>query len=154
MDWTIYIISGAFVLTGILVGTKACRTVIQARKSTRWPKTDGMVTLSELKTHQDREGGNCFSCQIAYTYQVGGISYVGDAIRMGMISSGSKQYSESFVSKYKPGDHVSVFYDPEKPATAVIEPGLYHQAFSNLVVGGVFLVAGILTAIHYWRART
>ena len=147
------VICGAFVLTGILVGAKGWKSVIQARRSNQWPVIDGLVTESKLNEHDDHEGGKAFSCQIAYSYEVRGVSHVGTIIRAGVISSGSRQYAEHFVSKYKTGDRVPVSYDPGEPTISVIEPGIFFETFSNLLVGCVILLVGLLTEIHYWHSK-
>jgi hypothetical protein len=53
-----------------------------------------------------------------------------------------KTYAEAIVARYPVGQMVTVYYTPDDPAKAVLEPGLSLKAFFTLSLGLVFLGVG------------
>lgn len=75
-----------------------------------------------------------------YEYRVADTRYVSGRIGYGNPGLYSP-HTETLSDRYRKGDKVSVYYDPEKPNRAVLEPGVH-----SFVLARIFLLAMILLA--------
>ncbi len=95
----------------------------EAKASKAWPTIQGTVNSSILNIKKNNEGKIMYSPNVQYTYSVDGKVYHGTNIRMVDGSTNIKQSVKKQLEKYKAGTSVEVFYDPEFPNSAVLEPG-------------------------------
>lgn len=98
-----------------------------ANKSKQWPKVSGTIqtiniAASELKMH------------LEYSYQVKGETYKNKRIFFTNSKYYKKERAKEFEEKYKEGQQVSVFYNPNKHSMAVLEPGRSHGVISAIVL--------------------
>lgn len=93
----------------------------RARASCRWPTVAGVVEADEVER---RRGSMAVFYKLAlrYRYEVGGTSYEGHRVQFGPARVTAKELIETLATKYPAGTKVDVHYDPNDPATAVIEP--------------------------------
>lgn len=119
-----------------------------AGESTGWAHTDGTIRDSELVTVEQRDGSILYRAHIVYAYSVNGREYEAERIRFGTEESASSVQDRAarWVEAYPPGKQVIVYYDPQSPADAVLEPGAYEDAYVLLVFGIVLTVAGATLA--------
>jgi len=73
---------------------------------------------------------------VRYAYEVAGAAFKSDRVGVG-----GKHKPAELVQKYPPGAEVRVFYNPNKPATAVLAPG-GRGLQSLLVIAAAFIVFG------------
>jgi len=95
---------------------------IQGTTSSRWPTANGTIVSSIVKkTVRPTQEGNktAYSAQVVYKYPVNNRQYSCDRV-----SIGKSAYAEATVKKYPTGKAVTVYYNPDKPQEAVLEPGL------------------------------
>lgn len=129
---------GSFLFLGIFFAVGAGLSwwgwgILQdARVSETWPSSPGQITHSEIDEDRD-EDGTSYHADIAFEYAVNDQRYAGDTVNFGQYG-GSYGHAEEIVNKYPVGESVQVYYDPNEPTTAVLEPG---------VSGGSYLVLGI-----------
>jgi hypothetical protein len=99
----------------------------KARTMSRWPTVMGKIT----STWDTLDGS-----RITYAYNVAGHSYVGHRISW-PAGSTADPTAQELTEKYPPGSDVTVYYDPSRPTTAVLEP----RNLQNAIVSTVFTVA-------------
>jgi hypothetical protein len=115
----------------------------RGKQSETWPFTEGEVVSSHVKSRHDSDGDTSYSAAVRYEYEVNGTTYVSRTI-----SFGSKLYfgrfsAEEVVATYPVGEKVTVYYDPNHPKIATLEPGISGGSFVVLGLSAVFLVAGL-----------
>jgi hypothetical protein len=89
--------------------------------STNWPKVEGKILASSVEL-VDSEYAS-YAPKIEYQYAVDGQTYRSDKLRCSFWSSTFKSRARRIAEAYRPGDAVTVFYDPAKPSRAVLQPG-------------------------------
>jgi hypothetical protein len=82
---------------------------------------EGRVTKCQV-TEDAGEDGPTYGIDVEYAYQVAGQPYTSDRVRdLPMWGRGSAM---RFADDHPPGSRVTVFYDPDDPSDAVLEPGV------------------------------
>jgi hypothetical protein len=122
-------------------------TIVQdARASSSWPTAAGAVISSEVSHSTDAEGGDSYSPEVDYQYQVDGQNIINDQIKFGENSYDSRRRAEEIAANYPVGRQVTVYYDPEQPDKAVLEPGVSAGSYIVLSIGVVFILIALLVA--------
>ncbi|KJC54611.1 hypothetical protein UB31_02940 [Bradyrhizobium sp. LTSP849] len=148
----------------VLVGGVFCvaeyvRTRRLASASLRWPTASGRVTqcdvieeiIEEKSDHDDKPTTSKlqhrYQVALRYAYRVGKRDFIGTEVDWGgTMISGLREVAAEAAAKYRPGQNVKVYYDPDQPGQAVLEPASREGALGPLIgaavcaiVGGVFL---------------
>jgi hypothetical protein len=119
-----------------------------AQRSLDWPSTSGEVVRAEVEEHvdvsKDREGSGTkttvtHESNVVYVYRVAEQEYRGQRVRFDWEMDRAE--AEATVAKYPVGQTVSVYYDPDDPSDAVLEPGGNVYVYEVLIGLGVFFVA-------------
>jgi hypothetical protein len=145
-----------FVLIGGGLSYWGWNILQDARASTSWPTVQGGITSSEVTVSSDSEGADSYSPEVTYRFQIDGQIFASSQIKFGENSYGSRRKAQEIVNQYPVGKQVMVYYEPERPTNAVLEPGV--SAGSYLVLGlGLFftaigLIGGPLTLIFGRRS--
>ena len=147
-----FIMSSSFLIAGAWAFLFSLRDIRRGRASKSWPTTTGKITFSGIKKVSDSEGTFYFP-DISYEYSVDGVTYLSDAIHFGPArgfafpSSARKR-----ASKYTVGMPVTVYYNPEDPNIAVLEPGIRTSSFIFLGLGALSFIIGlfIFSVLIYW----
>ena len=99
--------------------------------SLSWPSTEGVIIsrriLAKRIKEYDEDYYTIINGFIRYEYQVDGITF--SSLTVNVIDTHSYPYETAL--RYPEGKEVQVFYDPQDPARAVLEPG---WVFSRQVV--------------------
>jgi hypothetical protein len=104
-----------------------------ASASMRWPTVAGIITTSgvieeaiEDKSNDDKSFIRKiyrYQVDLRYAYQVGKRDFVGTTANWaGTAIYGLRELPEKAAGHYRPGQPVTVYYDPEQPGNAVLEP--------------------------------
>ena len=108
------VLAATFVSWGALYDSQRARL--------QWPTVTGAVLASDV--HGEITGGDNLDVTVRFAYDIDGRSYtgtqtwgVGEAF-LGRTTSQSRAAEQ----KYRPGARAAVYYDPEDPAHAVVEP--------------------------------
>ena len=121
-----------------------------------WPTTDGTIISRRIvgqrfKQYDDTFYTN-FDVYIRYQYSVSGISY--SSLSVNAIDT--PFYPSSIANRYPAGKDVIVYYNPNDPSEAVLEPGFVSifkafDVFSYLFfgVGLFFIFLGISRIKNY-----
>lgn len=113
-----------------------------AKASQQWPSTKGAVTASEVIRSRSDDGVQ-YKPEILYNYRVGKEDYQQGNIRYdGDWSTSSSTYANRMVQKYPVGKQVDVYYDPDDPFEAVLEPGTSWASYSLIGFGLIFFLIG------------
>jgi hypothetical protein len=114
-----------------------------AEKSTDWTSTNGQIIYSEICEHHYR-GTSYYPC-LQYRYSVNGKILENDTIILAHRDTGNRETAERTVQKYSLGKEVNVYYDPDHPETACLEPGVIPwETYIPIVLGPIFTVFGLL----------
>lgn len=137
------IILSIFALTGLLATVWGYIIIARARRTLRWPHVEGLIEESALSSGQDD-----LLPHIVYRYTVGDSTYHKTLNFSGDITP-TQEFSKSYVEKYPVGRQVPVYYQPDNPQNATLEPGLgrgdwlvFALGLGTLIFGAVFLIFG------------
>lgn len=113
-----------------------------ARVSTNWPTVQGQVVSSSVRVDTDDEGTSYFA-DVLFTYVVNDHRYESDRVTFGQFGNGNRSRAQGIVDRYPVGGVVPVYYQPEKPETAVLEPGVTAGPYFILGMGVCFSMVPI-----------
>jgi uncharacterized protein DUF3592 len=148
-----FALPGVAILVAILSVVSFVRTQRLANASKRWPSVSGTITTSSVVEEQIEDDGDKdrsvlrkiyrYQVDLRYAYRVNARDYVGTSAGFGWTAIyGAREQAETAASRYRPGDNVPVFYDPEHPTTAVLEPDNRQGSFAPLIFSAIFAVGG------------
>lgn len=112
---------------GLIILLGAVKLHFQSSASSGWSSEFGVVIVSEINT------GNS---HVVYSYTVHGVRYESD--RRSFFSEGAiegEDYAEEIVLQYPVGKEVTVYYNPDDPGDAVLEPGSVVPMIVPLIIG-------------------
>jgi hypothetical protein len=141
---------GAVVLFGLFLFWKGARNIQMAVASEKWPTAPGTVISVDTTRDATRETRKSpsivtFNTRTVIQYAVNGREYTTDVLFFGQtLGSGDKSDAALQRLRYPVGQAVMVSYDPERPATAVMRPGLHAAAFWLPGAGLAFLLPAAL----------
>jgi len=128
----------AFVLLGGLACVLAFWLQYMNRKAASWPAADGVIIKSEL---EDSDGES--SVRITYRYTVNGRNFESSQFSFTAVAN-DLPAKKRRVAQYPVGQHAQVYYDPQKPTTAVLERGDSLLWLGILATGLIFIVAALM----------
>ena len=141
-----YILFAIFVLVGLAIAVYGLTVLYHARHSGTWPSTEGFITQSNVV-----RGDDSYSPAVVYSYTVNGVRCQGKDIASGpVLASSTEAYARNCLARYPVGTPVAVYYDPEIPATAVLEPGILKKSFVPLAFGLLFVTLGGWFWVLWW----
>lgn len=137
----VQVFGGGLVVDAVTTATKGTR-------SQSWPKVSGRILSSGVRVLSGagggQEGGGVPSVlagpDLSYEYEVEGQRYTGSVVSFAGTRptfGGANEIAEL----YPAGASVTVWYDPEDPECAVLEPGAGNVPYVQMILG-VGLIAG------------
>lgn len=144
------VVIGLVALVGLYLFLKGVRNVQMALASTKWPQTAGVVVRSETTRNvtpgtRTSSGSVSFSTKTVIRYVVNGQTYTTDVLHFGQaLGSGDKSAAALQRLRYPEGRKVMVSYNPGRPSTGVMKPGLHAEAFWLPGAGLAFLLPAAL----------
>ncbi len=139
---------------GVILGAFAIRALWKVTRSMFWPHVEGTILAADIGLQQDRV--NQFSgppqrvvAHIRYRYTVAGREYMGERIRLARTKSNLTRLAQADVQRFSEGARVKVYYDPDDPANAVLDPGSFVYLIPYLVLlllGLGFIYLGVKLA--------
>jgi hypothetical protein len=137
---------------GVALYVSQFRQGLRATASKRWPVSPGTVVASALEKSPD--GRWRYRAAVQYRYRAGGKEYQSDRIFWGG-NEGRQKHMASVIAAYPQGSKVSVHYDPQNPAEAVLDPAqhigsrpLVLYAMAMITLGLFVLTGGIYALLH------
>jgi hypothetical protein len=133
---TVFIVVGSvFVLLALGCAQGIFHWLRKAYVTSRWPTVPGKVTSSWEVLNGER---------VKYDYAVNGKRYVGHQVSWGPRGGTAEPTYQELAEKYPPGREVTVYYDPKRPATAVLEPRNMRNVATSAVFTVVFGAFGVV----------
>lgn len=150
MKYVAMIFLGMFVAVGLGFACWGCVLLRRAAASGAWPSVEGRVVRSRVSA-MSGENGPTYAPDVGYVYLVDGAErtaarlFVGDSL-----STSDGGYARGYCERYPVGKTVSVYYDPDDPDSAVLEPGLTKRSFFVLTFGLGFVFFGGWFGLLLW----
>lgn len=113
-------------------------TLATAWRSSTWPTTEGKIIYSALRS-QSFPG-------LWYEYHVQGTRYVAERYRVGGNATPFASVAKAASERYPESRVVKVYYNPNAPSEAVLEPGVWYGNF-------VFPAVGVVLLLGAWVAK-
>ena len=134
--------------TGMIGAINGLYWLVKILRSRKWPTAPGKIIASEVSTETEIVCGEFGDPQeitrdspkIRYCYAVGGREFKSARIRWVSRKWGITDPVRKTVAKYRVAQPVSVYYDPNHPANAVLEP-----AVEGLLGRGLLSVAFLIS---------
>ena len=126
--------------------------------SANWPAIEGVIIFSEVHEGCCGEYHEGWWPSVSYRYSVDGREYISDNIEVTDFSIGNIGYfARQVIQRYPVGECVKVYYNPENPAIAVLEPGVPDNdggiwlilMFAVICMGVVLLGTGLLGLFRF-----
>ena len=112
---------------GVLFGGMAIWALIlfirafkKIKDSRYWPKTSGLITHSSVESGVGPNHVFVFTPKVIYEYEVGGKRFTSSQLAIIEHNTSSEELAREKAEKYVPGQRVEVYYDPKKPAFAIL----------------------------------
>jgi Protein of unknown function (DUF3592) len=149
---------------GVYLTQRGLRSVEQSIASRDWPTVEGEVVRSAVHMTESpvkkngREVPNkkrrSYSPKIEYRYTVKGQELTGTRVTIDDESLGTEASAQAIVDKYPAQAKVKVSYQPDQPATSVLEPGSWAGSYRWFVPGGLLLLIPLLILRAIWSDST
>jgi hypothetical protein len=115
----------------------------RSKQSESWPFTEGEIISSHVKSRHGSDGGTSYSAAVRYEYEVDGATYVSRTISFGSKLYFGRSSAQDVVAMYPAGEKVTVYYNPNHPKIATLEPGISVGSFIVLGLSAVCLFVGL-----------
>jgi hypothetical protein len=148
-----------FLLMGSTALYFGATSYLEAEQVKDWPSTAGTVTqvgVSEVYVsgHKGSPSHYEYYPKIYYEYQVDGRTYYGDD--RGKVESSFSSYADAqgYLSRYRVGTAVPVYYNPSDPGEAVLEKTTSTEMILAPLVGLLFAsigAAGLFWSYKKWK---
>ncbi len=142
------IVGTIFMIAGAILVAVSGRHVLKANQAREWPSVTGKIISSETTTGQAGAGSGTgkssetYGIAVVYEYQVNDTSYSSDVVAFGTDHFHGHKSSNQVLKKYPANTDTTVFYDPEAPDTAVLEPGFHMRSLILPGGGTAFFLGG------------
>ena len=144
----VLILSGTLLAFDGYVGWSVYRQI----RAQNYPTTKGVITHSEVTGHGGRHSN--YSPSLQYKYAVAGKTYSGNRYRFGDVYAVEGK-AHQIIAEHPVGKQVQVYYNPDDPADALLQPGVeggdLFLATFLLPFNLILLVIASLLAGKVWR---
>jgi hypothetical protein len=124
-----------------------------AQASKQWPSTDGTITASYISTRTTDVETNSETCvaNVSYSYCAGGKDYHANRVVWGGNIEGGLRKVQAFLAANPVGGRVPVYYDPQKPESAILLRDRTGNIILNLILSIVILLMGAgCLGVPFW----
>jgi len=134
-----------FIVVGVVVLIIGINYAKESLDSLRWSSVGGKVVSSEIAQSVSGRGEKRiinYDFKINYIYVVDGQEYSGWRVKFFNLGTGFKGYLKNVQNEYCVDQDIKVFYDPQNPKEAVLEPGIQIENAFFFVIGLMFVLGG------------
>ena len=127
---------------------------LRARASAAWPSVERAViraTIARESIPGSSGASTTWRPTVVYEYFVDATRHAGQRISYGEYATAERADAERVVDQYPKDTRVRVFYMPDDPRQAVLEPGAAGIPWFFVALGLVFSITGILLAMFLPR---
>ncbi|MES2820486.1 MAG: DUF3592 domain-containing protein [Pseudomonadota bacterium] len=103
----------------------------EQRSAKTWPSVTATVTRSEVQSRtkprdndkqwETLEGRTVYEANVGYRYEIDGVQYNGNRIKVNSSSYASRSTAEQVLAEYPVGKSVTAYYNPEEPGASVLK---------------------------------
>jgi hypothetical protein len=158
-----FALPGLALLAAILSLVSFVRTRRLASASARWPTVAGTVTMSDVIEEELEDTSNSdksiirkihrYQVDLRYAYRIGKRDFIGTIGNWGWTGIyGLRELAEKAAGQYRQGQPVTVYYDPEQPDNAVLEPDNRQGSMAPLIFAAVAAVVGGVMLAFFVKA--
>ena len=131
----------------------------QDRASLSWPETTGKIISSEIdsntrrtapKPNGTKRNVTDYEVSVYYAYDIAGQAYESRSLRYGSSDFETRSEANKIRRRFMPGKKVAVYYDPKKPASAVLLRGTVNH-WGQLIGFTICLAVGLALLILMLR---
>jgi len=137
------IILSLFVIGSLLATLWGWRVIVKGRKTLTWPNVTGIIEESTPTSE-----GDDLLPHILFSYCVAEQSYR-YSVEFPRGMTPTPEFTAQYMQRFPVGASVSVYYDPQKPNQATLEPGpvkgdwlIFALGIGSTLLGLVFLFSG------------
>jgi len=121
--------------------------------SRSWPSVPGTITRSEVNIWRS-DSKTHYQPDIAYAYFIDGKKYTSSKITVGDPPlDNNVTPAKRLQAEYPVGKEVVVYYDPELPESAALQPGTKSGDYLLAGICAIFFFAGLLTLYQGLKAK-
>jgi hypothetical protein len=136
---------------GLVLLLNSTRSKKKAGASQQWPGVPGSIVVSEVRqsSSTDDDGHTSYSYypHVEYSYAVLGQQYSGKQVSFGgVVGTGNPKNAQVMIAKYPLNSPITVYYNPQNPAEAVLERAAGAGAKTSKTIGIILLVLSALIA--------
>ncbi|NHR07830.1 DUF3592 domain-containing protein [Chromobacterium haemolyticum] len=133
---------------GLAISVYLWQQSAKAQQASAWPSVAGKIVSSEVDWRHARGGDSSdrreFRAVVHYEYLVAGSVRHAERLRFPNPGyAGSDQQALEIVQRYPAGQAVQVFYNPQNPEEACLEPGKHWSAWLAQAVGALVALVGL-----------
>jgi hypothetical protein len=135
-------------LLGLAIILQSVLTIYHDRQSLQWPAASGTVTHCEARFRHGKHSG--WEVNISYRFQANGQYYTNNRISLANPNGGGpKPEVNTFVANHPARSTVTVYFDPQHPQTAVLEPGAEEELNRVRIWSGGIIFVGLVFIVLY-----
>ncbi|HKL22488.1 MAG TPA: DUF3592 domain-containing protein [Tichowtungia sp.] len=138
--------SAIFIAVGAAIAVWGFGVLKKSKESATWPAVEGTVVFSDVIRETKRSDGKrkvIYKAEVLYDYVVDGTAYSANKVSFVQGGSSNPGPARQIATYYSAGKRVPVYYDPVRPDTAVLEPGVTWKSYLPLGGGLLFILAGV-----------
>lgn len=145
----------AFIGAAIFFVIHGSRTLLAVTATQSWPQTDGRITQSEVVLERAAQSDSDHWWNLEYAYSVDGQAHRSSRYAIGYGTGRQHRFSlqsgsyDLAATAYDVGDKVTVYYDPQHQAVAVLSRRIPWLSVVELIIG--LLLSGA-TLMIVWKS--
>ncbi|MCP1291917.1 MULTISPECIES: DUF3592 domain-containing protein [Chromobacterium] len=133
---------------GVAVSAYLWQQSAKAQQAAGWPSVAGKIVSSEVDWRHARGGDSSdrreYRAIVRYEYRVADGVHRAERLRFPNPGYGSSdEQAREIVQRYPAGKTVPVFYNPQNPEEACLEPGKHWSAWLAQAVGALVVLVGL-----------
>ena len=129
-------------ITGTFAGIILTRIVEQIDAQRRFRVADGTIVSSQVESHRGSKTTQ-YSPVLRYRYTARNKEYVGDRYTFDSSSSSDSRLARDVVAAHPAGRAVTVYYDPDRPESAILSLAVPNGLWGQFLFVQPFLVIGL-----------
>ena len=131
------LIIGAFIVVGLIITAFGWRAFQKGKSTGEWPSVSGKISETRLASDE-----NDLLPDIRFSYMIDDNRYEG-RLEFPPGTMPMPGFAADQIAKYSLGSEVEVYYNPQQPEQATLEPGRANDDWLVLAVGIGFTVIGL-----------
>lgn len=154
MGFGVSLFAAIFMMIGTPMLVFGCVDLYRAHVSQRWPTVKGEIVYDEVdvNTSTKEEDGRTettttYGPRVIFKYDIAGKVRYSNTRRFGALSGSDEEWANSIADRYPAGARFDVYYNPDDPNLAILEPGIESEAFWLPGAGLAFFLFGLAAAL-------